>query len=121
MLDEQNKTKEIKRNLWIKSEVKKWRNKSWLEFTFLSIIFILALGYILYISNWDIKIASDYLKELNSNLIVSGFISLIFFIVSAVSLNALINKYRNHGNIQNYIKGLEIPDELKEIKIKTKD
>lgn len=121
LLDEQNKTKEIKRNLWIKSEVKKWRNKSWLEFTFLSIIFILALGYILYISNWDIKIASDYLKELNSNLIVSGFISLIFFIVSAVSLNALINKYRNHGNIQNYIKGLEIPDELKEIKIKTKD
>lgn len=116
LLEEQNKSREIQRNLWIKSELRKWRKKSWIEFSIPSILFLFALLYILYSSNWNLNIASDYLKELNSNLIISGVISIIVFIFSAVSFSTLIGKYRNHGNIQNYIKGLEIPESMKELK-----
>jgi len=116
IIDEQNKTREIKRNLWINSELKKWRKKSWIEFCVLSILLISPFVYILYSSNWNIKTASDFLKDLNSNVIISGVYSLLVFILSAVSFSTLFGKYRNHGNIQNYIKGLEIPEEMKELK-----
>src|SRR5690606_14327710 len=55
LLEEQNKSREIQRNLWIKSELRKWRKKSWIEFSIPSILFLFALLYILYSSNWNLN------------------------------------------------------------------
>ncbi len=116
LLDEQNKTREEKRDKWLEKQVSIWRWKSWIEFT--SLIFVVALGitYIFYISDWSIKNASNYILDLKSNIIISGVFSIIIFIISTFSYRTLVDKYRNHSNIENFKKGLKIPEEYKELK-----
>lgn len=116
LLQEQNKVREIKRENWIKQEVSKWRRKSWIEFLILALLFVFAMVYVLHESEWSIIVASNYISQLKSNVIVGGIFSLLTFFFSGVILNSLIGKYRDHSNIQNYVKGLKIPDDYKEIK-----
>jgi hypothetical protein len=116
LLTEQNAIRKIKRDIWIKSQVKKWRNKTCIEFILLLAILISGIIYILFQSNWNVSNSIAFFKELKSNILVSGGISLIVFIFTSITVKTLFNKYRNHSNINNYKNGLEIPEEMQELK-----
>jgi len=116
LLIEKNKNREIKRDKWIQKQLIKWKEKSWIEFSVFILLFVLGIIYILYHSNWNYINAVEYFKNLNSNIIVSGLVSLTLFVFSGITLKTLLGKYRNHSNIQNYLKGLKIPEEYKELK-----
>lgn len=115
-LKEKNKNREINRDKWIGKELTKWRRKSWIEFFISILVFGLGIVYILYHSNWNITQSVEYFKILNSNILISSLISIAMFIFSGMTLKTLFGKYRNHSNIQNYIKGLKIPEDCKELK-----
>jgi len=117
LLIEKNKNKEIKRDEWIQNQLTKWRRKSWIEFSVFLCLFFIGIIYIFYHSNWNTDQAVKYFGDLKSNFIISGIVSLILFAFSGFTLKTLSGKYRNHSNIQNYIKGLKIPEEYKELKI----
>lgn len=116
LLIEQNLNRELKRNEWIKTEVSKWRRKTWVEFIVLLSIFICGIIYLLYLSNWSVSKAVEYFSKLKSNFIISGIIALIVFILSSITIKTLMGKYRNHSNIKSFKDGLVIPNELRELK-----
>jgi len=116
LLTEQNVNRKIKRDKWVSDQVKRWRTKTWIEFILLLAILTIGIVYILFQSNWNISNSIIFFKELKSNILVSGGISLVVFIFTSITVKTLYNKYRNHSNINNYKKGLEIPAEMKELK-----
>lgn len=115
LLTEQNANRKIKRDKWEKKEIHKWRKKTWFEFVILLVLLLSGILYILYESNWSIDNSIQYFKELKSNILISGLISLLIFILTSITVKTLFNKYRNHSNINNYKKGLEIPEELEKL------
>ena len=116
LLKEKNKNREINRDKWIKKELTKWRRKSWRGFCIAILLFGLGIIYILYRSNWNIAQSVEYFKNLNSDILVTSLMSIAVFIFSGIILKTLIDKYTNHSNIQNYIKGLKIPEQYEELK-----
>ncbi len=116
LLKEKNAKREILRNDWRKNELKKWRKKTWIEVGILSLIFILGICYVSYLSNWELNKTIEYTKSMNSNILISTIISALSFLVNGVIIKTLIDKYRNHSNINNYISGLTIPIEIRELK-----
>lgn len=116
LLTEQNANRKTKRDEWIRNQVKKWRTKTWIEFILLIAILIFGIIYILFQSNWNVSNSIVFFRELKSNILVSGGISLIVFIFTSITVKTLFNKYRNHSNINNYKNGLEIPEEMQELK-----
>lgn len=113
---EKNRNKEIKRDEWVAAQIFRWRKKSWLEFFVLVGLFGIGIVYILFHSDWNISKSLEYFTSLNSNILISSLISLALFVFTGITLKTLFGKYRNHSNIQNYTKGLKIPDEYKELK-----
>lgn len=116
LLAEKNANREILRIDWRKNELKKWRMKSWVEFIILSLIFVFGICYISYLSNWELNKTVESIKTLKSNILISALISFLIFIFNAITIKTLIEKYRNHSNINNYISGLTIPIEMRELK-----
>lgn len=115
LLIEQNKNREVKREKWLKRQIYAWRRNSWIEFTVFILILLTGLFYILSESNWEVSKAIEYFKSLQTNIFISGLISILLFFLTAVTIKTLLGKYRNHSNIQNFIKGLSIPEEMKEL------
>ena len=64
-------------------------------------------------SNWNVITAGVYFVELKSNFLVSGLLAILAFVFTGITTKTLVGKYRNHSNIQNYLKGLKIPEDLK--------
>jgi len=116
LLEEQTAIREIKRESWTVNQLSKWRRKTWIEFAVLLTIFLIGLVYILNQSDWNINTAINYFLEVKSNFIISGVISLIGFILTSITTKTLYDKYRNNSNIQNFINGLKIPKEFRELK-----
>lgn len=116
LLIEQNYSRKILREKWINKQISKWRRKSWIEL-FVGIgLFIGGVLYLLINSNWNVNEAIEYFKKLQTNIVISGGFSMIVFLFTAITINTLIGKYRNHSNIENYKKGLSIPQEFEELK-----
>lgn len=116
LLKEQNASREFKRENWIDKQIWNWRLKTLIEFAVLLSIFLIGLLYILIQSDWNINTAINYFLEVKSNFIISGLISLIGFILTSITTKTLYDKYRNNSNIQNFIKGLKIPEDYRELK-----
>lgn len=116
LLIEQNYSRKLLREKWINNQVLKWRIKSWIELFICIVLFVAGILYLLFNSNWNIDEAVEYLKKLQTNIIISGSFSIIVFLFTTITINTLIGKYRNHSNIENYKKGLNIPPELEELK-----
>lgn len=116
LLKEQNASREFKRENWIDKQIWNWRLKTLIEFAVLLSIFLIGLLYILFQSDWNINTAINYFLEVKSNFIISGLISLIGFILTSITTKTLYDKYRNNSNIQNFIKGLKIPEDYRELK-----
>lgn len=95
----------------------KWRKKNWLGLLGWSLLVVLSLTWIFYVSDWDVSKAIYLIKELSGNIIISGLLWLLGLIFSIVSLSSLVSKYRNHSNIKAFIDNVEkfeMPAELKE-------
>jgi hypothetical protein len=116
LIQEKNINRENLRAVWRKNEIKKWRIKGWIECFFLTIILLICLFLVYYKSNWDWEKTIANILALNSNTIFSSFASFITLIVNAVFINKLIGRYTNPSHINNYIAGLTIPFEIREIK-----
>lgn len=116
LLREKNANREILRKNWKDKELKKWRNKTWIEFSILTTFFLICLSYIVFQSKWEINRAIEYVKDLNSDFLLSTFISFVLFIFNAITIKTLFGKYRNHSNIKSYLEGLSIPNEMRELK-----
>jgi len=116
LLIEQNKNRETLRDNWYIKQLRKWRRKTWIEFFVFAFIFIAGILYILFESNWNLTQTVDYFKALKANIIFSGLVSLTLFIWNYFTIKTLYAKYRSHSNIQNFKKGLKIPENMKELK-----
>ena len=116
LLFEKNKHREHLRQSFIDEEIKKWRNKSWKELGYCFLIVLLTVVVILYFSQWDINQAINLTTKATSNIVVSTFISLAWLFFTGFVVKSLYDKYRNHSNIENFKKGLSIPEDFKEIK-----
>ncbi len=115
LLEEQNLSRELKRDDWVRIQLYNWRRRTWIEFGIFLGGFLIALFYILYQSDWNINTAINYFSEVKSNYIISGLISIIVFILTAITIKTLYDKYRNHSNIQNFIQGLKVPKEYERL------
>lgn len=116
LLIEKNLNREVKRNQWTSDELKKWRRKTWIEFSIITSIMIAGIIYVLYESDWIFTNAITYFTVLKSNSIISGLITLLLVIFNTITIKTLFGKYRNHSNIKSYREGLPIPNDLKELK-----
>ena len=115
LLNEKNAHRKIKYKVWEETQLKKWRQKTWFEFVLPLFLFSMGIVYILYKSNWDLTQGTELFTQLKGNIIFSSCFSILLFIFTGVTFRTLLGKYRNHSNIQNYIKGLDVPDELKQL------
>ncbi len=110
----ENKVREEKRNLLINKEVKWWRTKSIIEFVGCLCVFIILILCALWKSNWDFIEATRYIRD---NIVISLVVTIFSLIFSGIVINSLSLKYRNYSNIEAFKRNIQIPDELKEIKM----
>lgn len=115
LLFEKNKHREHLRQNYIDEEIKTWRYKSWKELCYCFLIILLIGVVILYISQWNISEAMNLVTKATENILISALISLIWLIFTGFVLKSIYDKYRNHSNIENFKKGLKIPEDFKEI------
>jgi hypothetical protein len=112
-------TKEIARlkQLQIKnyfdSEISRWRKNAWIELALWILFAIIGILWILWISEWSLANAIINWNKLQANVLVSYFLLLVSGIFSSITMKKLYDRYHNHSNIENYKKGIEIPDNLK--------
>ncbi len=107
----ENENRKIKRDEFIKEELKKWRKKTWI----IAIIFlILVLVYFSYIGiNMFTKNLS--VKDVISNYWIGLIVTLIFSISDFLFFKCLYDKYNDYSNIEAYIKTIKIPENLADI------
>ena len=76
----------------------------------LSVTFLFAIIFgAFYYNNFEISKTANYCKE---NIILSFLISFILFIINGWFFKSLYDRYESHSNIENYKKGIKIPDWL---------
>ncbi|HTB52272.1 MAG TPA: hypothetical protein VK718_05805 [Ferruginibacter sp.] len=106
------KQKQIARDLYITNEVKKWRQKTNLELLLWFFGFVICLVLLLWKSNWNINNAITLYKGLQANFLIGNLILFVVFIFTAITFKKWYDKNHNHSNIENFKKGLEIPQDL---------
>jgi|GEM_PF-6007228 len=112
---EENKRREIQLEIFIDKSVEKWRKKTNKEVLICIGIFVAGLIYFFWSTGWDISAADEMYRSLQKNIIFSSIISLIGFVFSWYYLKQWYDKNHNHSNIENFKKGLKIPDDLKHL------
>ncbi len=111
---DKQKQLENQRKIYIDNKVNSWRQKTnnellgWLVF---SIVGVIAL---LWKSEWSLENAISEYKELQSDFLIGNVIIGVAFIFSGITLRKWYDKNHNFSNIENYKKGLEIPESLKD-------
>ena len=111
---ENNKRQTEKREQFIDDTVKTWRRKTNIELLIWLFIFIAGILSLLWLANWKISNAVTLYKELTANLIFSSAIFILGTIFSAITFKKWYDKNHNHSNIENYKKGLKIPDTFRD-------
>lgn len=98
-----------KKEIFFKSELKKWRKRTILECIMSILVLILIIVYVLFINEWNIEKSIEYYKN---SFILSVTISILLLVINYFYFRSLYDKYRNHSNIENYKKNIEIPKNL---------
>ncbi len=114
-LIEKNKIRKELREEWVKTEVKKWRSKSWRELFFCILVIVLIVLCIFYNCQWNVSKFISKLDELSNNIILKWTVPIIITIVIFLVVRNLINKYRNQSNVKAFKDMLQIPDNLKHL------
>ncbi|CAH8283672.1 hypothetical protein EV196_102533 [Mariniflexile fucanivorans] len=110
LLEEQNIKREELREKFYSNNIKKWRCKSWLEVSFSILLVIIPFLYLCYKSNWIGNQIVKTILELKTDFWIGLLITIFGFFFTKISLPTLVGKYRNHSNIENFKKGLKLPD-----------
>jgi len=119
-IKDENKRRHEKRKEYLNKQVGNWRRKTLSEFALWLLVAIGGIIFLLWKSNWQIDAASKLAQTLHSNFIISVLIFLLGAVFTGVTIRTLFNKYRNHSNIEAYKKGIDIPDDLKDIEVEEK-
>jgi hypothetical protein len=112
---ETNKLIAEKREQFVDSTVTKWRKNTNIELAIWLLILVGGVLWLLGSAGWNISNAISLFKDLKGNLIFSSCLALAGFIFSAISFKKWYDKNHNHSNIENFKKGIKIPDNLKDI------
>lgn len=99
----------FKKDLFIKKKIKKWRLYTIIECIISILIFIIIVLYLLNLNDWDFNKTIEYYK---GNFVINVIISIIMIFVNGFFFKSLYDKFRNHSNIENFKKNIEIPKEL---------
>ncbi|WP_420287295.1 hypothetical protein VT569_05195 [Flavobacterium psychrophilum] len=102
-----------KREKYIENELRKWRRKSWNQLIFCSLIIIVGILYLFYLSDWKIDNCKKVIDDYKSNLIITSVIAFFGFILTYFVLRNLREKYYNHSNIKAFKELIKIPENLK--------
>ena len=116
VLKEQNASREKGRKEFYKNKIRNWRIQSWIEFSVSLVILIFGIVYILIKADWNLDTAKGIIIQMKADLWISVIISIVGFVFTQITLPTLMGKYRNHSNIENFKKGLDIPEDLKVLK-----
>ena len=116
LLAEQNKTRSERRRIFYKNEIKKWRRNSWIEFILSVGVILAGLIYFLWTSNWNFEVAKSNIIQFKNNFWIGIILTIVGFVFTKITLPTLVGKYRNHSNIENFKKGLELPEDCEELK-----
>jgi hypothetical protein len=94
---------------FIDKKIEKWRNNAKIKLA-ISVTFLIAIIFgAFYYNNFDISKTINYCKE---NIFLSFLISFSLFIINGWFFKSLYDRYESHSNIENYRKGLKIPENL---------
>jgi hypothetical protein len=104
----------LKQENWTNKQVQKWRQRTWIEFGIEIFLIVLAILYVLFIADWSLTKAKSLFIQFRKDVLFSGIISIISAIFFGFTLKSIYDKYRNHSNIQNFIKGLRVPTSFNE-------
>lgn len=115
LLQEQNKNREVKRKEFYKKELTKWRKKSWMELSICIVFISFTILYLFWSSDWNIQASIENIKQFRKSFWIGLILPIIGLIFSKTVFDSLVNKYRNPSYIENYKKGLSIPDDCVEL------
>jgi len=104
-----------KREQFIDNRVKAWRKSTNIEMTIWLLVFIAGILSLLWLADWQISNAVSLFNELKANLMFSSLLFLAGFVFSAITFRKWYDKHFNHSNIENYKKGIKIPESLTDI------
>lgn len=106
---QQEEIYKLKVKNFIDKKIERWRNNAKIKLA-VSVTFLIAIIFgAFYYNDFKISTTVNYCKE---NLVVSFMISFLIFIINGWFLKSLYDRYESHSNIENYKKGLNIPDNL---------
>jgi formate hydrogenlyase subunit 3/multisubunit Na+/H+ antiporter MnhD subunit len=110
---EENKKKhfEGKKEVFIKNKISKWRQKSFIPFVIGLLMIIGGLIYFLYQASWNPTEALTLFTAWQNNIIVL-FVIFIGGIIFAYSCKMIYDCYFSHSQIENFKKGINIPDKF---------
>lgn len=111
---EKQKQKEKDRKAYIDNKVRTWRQKTIYELTGWLVGVIIGIVVILWKSEWDIDNAIMKYRELQSDFIIGNILLLVAFIFTGVTFKKWYDKNHNFSNIENYKKGIELPEYLQD-------
>ncbi len=115
LLKEKNEIRKGKREKYIQNSLSNWRRKSWRELIFSILLILIFTTYICYKGNWSYEETLLIIPQFQNNIILSGIITILSFLFTAVVLKTIYDKYRNHSNIENFKKSIDIPRELQDL------
>lgn len=104
--------KELKKEEYIETQLKKWRRPTIYSICLWIASSLFVILYFFYVSNWNINIADQNLKELKNSLLFSGSILIVGFIFTRITYKLWYDKYKNFSNIENFKKSLKIPKDF---------
>lgn len=109
----ENKLLEKGREEYIGKEIAKWRKSTniWLVI-WLSVITI-AICYALYMCHWNLQELKTEYESWKKNILFSGLLTVLGFVFTSITVKKWYDKNHNYSNIENYKKGIKLPDSLK--------
>ncbi len=113
-LQEKKRQKEKNRKEYIENKVITWRQKTNRELIGWLVGAIFGIIAILWKSEWDIEIAISKYKDLQSDFIIGNILLLIAFVFTGITFKKWYDKNHNFSNIENYKKGIELPEYLQD-------
>lgn len=104
--------KEEARKTYIEKEIRKWRRKTNIELGIWFVGFVILAVWLFWVSNWSINDAAAKFKEMQSHIIIGSLITFLSLVFCAITIRKWYDRNCNPSTLENFKKGIEIPEEL---------
>ncbi|MCM4174290.1 hypothetical protein DHD32_22765 [Arenibacter sp. TNZ] len=115
LLNEQNSKRSDLREKFYAKKIGRWRLRSWIEVALSTLLVVIPFLYLCHQSNWIGSEIVDTIVKFKADFWISIVMTIFGFIFTKISLPTLVGKYRSYSNIENFKKGLKVPDEYKHL------